>query len=182
MIAAKKQNLRDLLRAKRRTIPPERRTQAAGAAEKFLRDFNSLFNNVLSFVSFDSEIDTTSLNRRLAQQGRLLLPRMEGGDLHLYHITDLDRELEQNRIGIFEPKAVQSNQAALQEVSLALVPGIAFDVKGHRLGYGKGYYDHLLDRLNAHAPCYGLGFSEQLTSRALPIQKHDIPLQGVLLF
>ena len=68
---------------------------------------------------------------------------------------------------------------ALKDISIALVPGIGFDLQGHRLGYGKGFYDKLLkDTLFLK---WGLGFHEQLVEK-LPIETHDVKLDAVYLF
>lgn len=65
------------------------------------------------------------------------------------------------------------------EASIVLVPGLAFDSRCHRLGYGKGWYDRLLAQLEI--PAFGIGFSEQ-KMEILPTQPHDIPLSGLYLF
>lgn len=68
---------------------------------------------------------------------------------------------------------------ALKEISIALVPGVGFDLESHRLGYGKGFYDKLLkDTLFLK---WGVGFHEQLVEK-LPIEAHDVKLDAVYLF
>ena len=62
---------------------------------------------------------------------------------------------------------------------LLLVPGLAFDGEGHRLGYGRGFYDALLDRLDGRLPVLGVGFACQRVSR-LPRDPQDLPVQGLV--
>lgn len=62
-------------------------------------------------------------------------------------------------------------------IDLALVPGIAFDKNGHRIGYGKGYYDGLMTQLKC--PKFALAYELQIVDN-IPAQKHDIPVDGIL--
>lgn len=68
---------------------------------------------------------------------------------------------------------------SLKDISIALVPGVGFDLQGHRLGYGKGFYDKLLQ--NTLFLKWGVGFHEQLVEK-LPIEAHDVKLDAVYLF
>ncbi len=64
-------------------------------------------------------------------------------------------------------------------VQLLLVPGLAFDERGFRLGYGGGYFDALLDHLDGKTLCLGVAFAFQRVD-AVPVEAHDIPVQGLL--
>lgn len=107
-------------------------------------------SKILSFASFGAEIDLTLLNHLYAAEGRLVLP-------------ELDPD-EQN----------------LDSIDLVLVPGLAFDEKGYRLGYGKGYYDRLLSRI-PQVHTIGVGFAEQKSLVLLPIDSWDVPVKQLLL-
>lgn len=138
------------------------------------------FSYVLSFVSFRSEIETSLLNEKLSQQGRLLLPKMEGEDLSLYLVRDLSKELSLHPFGLLEPKSELCQKIDPGLVFVALVPALAFDEDRFRLGYGKGYYDRFL----AHHPnilSWGVGYREQKIDR-LPRDKSDHPLTAVYLY
>ncbi len=84
--------------------------------------------------------------------------------------------LEPGLFGLLEPVHAQH---FLPPVQLLLVPGLAFDAQGFRLGYGKGFYDALLDRLPEAVITLGVGFSIQQTLR-LPISPQDLPVQGLM--
>ncbi len=127
---------------------------------------------VLSFASFGSEVNLDALNRHLASSQRLVLPRRLNHSLALYLVEDMDAQLE--GIGLKEPIPARCRQ--VHEVELALVPGLAFEPSGFRLGYGKGYYDRLLaERRASHA--VGVGFLEQLME--VPRDPWDVPVDAL---
>lgn len=114
---------------------------------------------ILSFSSFSSEIDTSSLNKRLLQEERLVLPHVSGDLLLLYHGDD---------------------QIDPCSIACALIPGLGFDASNMRLGRGKGYYDRFLKTLPL-LHTIGIGFQEQYVDQ-LPCEPHDIPLSRLSLF
>jgi 5-formyltetrahydrofolate cyclo-ligase len=121
---------------------------------------------VASFASFGDEIDLWRLNEELARQGRLLLPKVVGQELHFCPVAQL-KDLKLSAWGILEPTA----QSYAGMIDAILVPGLAFDRNGHRLGYGKGYYDRFLNTFNGQK--IGVGFKEQMTD-SLPAEAHDV--------
>lgn len=129
-------------------------------------------DTVLLYHSIKGEVNTDGL---LAQTGkRIVLPVVEGGNLVLreYHADRLVPGYK----GIMEPSpdcpVVDPAQAGL-----ALIPGVAFDRRYHRLGRGKGFYDRLLPMLSC--PRIGMGFSWQVVD-TVPVESHDITLDGVV--
>lgn len=84
--------------------------------------------------------------------------------------------LEPGLFGLLEPVLAQH---FLPPVQLLLVPGLAFDARGFRLGYGKGFYDALLDHLPGDVITLGVGFSLQRTA-SLPVSPQDLPVQGLM--
>ncbi len=84
--------------------------------------------------------------------------------------------LEKGLFGLMEPIHAQH---FLPPVQLLLVPGLAFDGDGYRLGYGKGFYDALLERLSPEVITLGVGFALQRTPR-LPVSPQDLPVQGLM--
>ena len=99
---------------------------------------------VLLYWSMPEEVDTHELIRKWSASKRMVLPRVCGESLELRQY-DPERMVPGYR-GILEP----SGEAVLvpdDQIELAIVPGLAFDLEGHRLGRGKGYYDRLLPRL-----------------------------------
>lgn len=84
--------------------------------------------------------------------------------------------LEPGLWGLMEPAIAQH---FLPPVQLLLVPGLAFDREGFRLGYGKGFYDALLDRLSEEVITLGVGFEAQRVAQ-LPVSPMDQPVQGLM--
>ena len=105
---------------------------------------------VLWYVAMPSEVATVpGIEAALAEGRRVAVPWCDGDDLALWRIEAVD-ELEPGTWGIPEPPAASrrdpERQVAAAEVELAVVPGLAFDRRGRRLGHGKGYYDRFLVR------------------------------------
>lgn len=133
--------------------------------------------HIFLFWSMPDEICTHSFIRKWAGEKNIYLPVMVGDDLELRlfkHDTMLQAD---DCFGIFEPHdAVLTDEIV---VSLAFVPGMAFDKDHSRLGRGKGFYDRVLPRL-VNAFKIGIGFREQLVDK-VPVEPHDIKMDAVML-
>lgn len=114
----------------------------------------------------------------LAAGKTVALPRHdpEQGDYVACHIRRTDSDLQTGRFGIREPRE-SCPRIPLNRLDLILVPGVAFDLDGRRLGRGKGYYDRLL-ALSAGPAC-GVAFDEQIVSR-VPNEPHDVRVSCIL--
>ena len=84
-----------------------------------------------------------------------------------------------SKFGMLEPNPLRCPQIALESIQTILIPGLAFDIALHRLGYGQGYYDRLLTQ--TVCPSTGIAFHEQKTD-VLPIDSWDVSLDQVLYF
>ena len=93
-------------------------------------------------------------------------------------IDDLDADLEPGTLGIPEP-APDCPEVEPEAVDWVLVPGLAFDAAGYRLGRGAGHYDRLLPTLRPDAPRWALAFDCQWVDD-LPVEPHDVPLDGIV--
>ena len=129
---------------------------------------------VLLYHSLADEVDTTDLIQHYAVKKTILLPTIVGEDLEL-HIFDAQSETKTGVFGIVESKGQLFNDYS--QIDLAIIPGMAFDKEGNRLGRGKGYYDRLLPLLQC--PKVGLCFSFQLFD-SIPCEKHDIPMDEII--
>jgi len=178
----RKQDIRTFFKRQRAEMSSERRKSASlQAQDKLMRIFNS-HTQILSFVGFKQEIDTTLVNHLLAKEGKLLLPRAVGEELHIHRVMDPSSQLEANSWGVFEPIPELCPRVGVEYISLVLVPGIAFDPDFHRIGYGKGYYDRFLRHIPDSMKVIGLGYKEQLSQELFPVEPHDIALDQVCLF
>ncbi len=130
-------------------------------------------DTVLLYHALPDEVDTSWL---LQQTGkRILLPVVVGDDLEL---REYDGMLHEGAYGIMEP---DGSEATLDSATiLCIVPGMAFDGQGHRLGRGKGFYDRLFARLSGQS-LYKIGicFDFQLLDE-VPSEPHDIVMNEVI--
>ena len=176
-----KSQLRLHLKQVRQALLKERRHQSASLASAYLFTLTKQAKQVLSYASFGTELDLWPLNKKLIDQGKLILPKMESHGLRLFRVKNL-AHLNPNGLGILEPIPSLCEEVSLSEISLVFVPGLGFDLcTSHRLGYGKGYYDRLLQSQTDKRKSWGVGFKEQ-SMNALPISLLDVPLNGHLLF
>lgn len=132
---------------------------------------------VLAYAGFGSELRTETFVRRVLDDGKvLLLPRVVGeeGSLDLHEVKDPVRELEAGTWGIREPKPDLCPRVEPEAVDLALVPGVAFDPRGGRLGYGGGYYDRLLARCSGTRSLLVAGAFELQVVDKVPLEEHDV--------
>lgn len=128
---------------------------------------------VMAFVGMNSEPDTDALFASVAADGkRLLLPRVEGRELV---VCDGDGPLVSSKFGVEEPTGPA---LPVDVVEFVIVPGLAFTLDGARLGYGGGYYDGFLPRVNVSN--VGVCFREQLVDE-LPMSEHDVRVQQVVV-
>jgi 5-formyltetrahydrofolate cyclo-ligase len=131
---------------------------------------------VLLYSDFQNEIKTGALAGWLLYQGkRVFLPVQGGEELRIADLSSAP--LEFGRWGIAQPSERLAHYAKPEEMDVALVPGLAFDRQGNRVGFGKGYYDGLL----AKAPGIfkiGLCFDFQVVERILT-EPHDIGMNAV---
>lgn len=155
----------------RQTLSSQRKIEAAEAlaAARFPPGI------IGSFVSFRDEINTEPLNELLSSQKKLALPRIEK-DRIIFCLVDRLEQLIVSPLGMHEPSF---SCPLIDTPDIILVPGLAFDKKHYRLGYGKGHYDQYLKEHRTLS--IGIGFKEQLTD-ILPHEPHDIPLHQLLLF
>ncbi len=136
---------------------------------------------VMVYLSFKSEVATRQIiNDLLALNKTVVLPVVdfEKGQLILVTIQSLDT-LVRSDYGIYEPEVTDDTTISISDVDLVLAPGLAFDNKGNRLGYGGGYYDRLLSSKARHTCVIGLAFSEQLVE-SVPHDDYDQVLDYVV--
>ena len=135
---------------------------------------------VFCYVALPYEVQTWELIEEMLAQGkRVVVPvaQRRTKSLRLCELKDPAAELSRGAFGVWEPSPRRPLPA--RELDLALVPGLAFDRRGHRLGHGHGYFDRWLARLPKTPPTVGLAFTFQLLDR-LPTAPHDRAVQTVL--
>ena len=122
-----------------------------------------------------SEVNTLDiLNKVLEEQKILALPAIVADTIFFYKISSMNYfngdQMILSKFGIKEPSP--STADLIEYIDLLIVPGIAFDRNGYRIGYGRGFYDRYLQR-KKYAFSIGLGFELQLLDEDLPHEKFD---------
>lgn len=132
--------------------------------------------SVMAYVGIGSELGTDPFLRSILRDGKtLVLPRVNRAEkvLDLYEVRDLARDLEPGVWGILEPRPDPGSAVEVGAVDLALVPGVAFDRRGGRLGHGAGFYDKLLGKAGRR-PLLVAGAFEVQVVESLPVEPHDV--------
>lgn len=146
-----KEQLRRALRAQRRMIPPEAQEAAARAMCAQLAAFEPYrqANCIMAYMAARGELSLEYLIRDILDSGKtLILPRCEApGVMTARRIAD-ECDLAMGTYGLMEPD-VRCEIVDPKEIDLILVPGVAFDRAGNRLGQGGGYYDRFLKETSA---------------------------------
>ncbi len=131
----------------------------------FAREDFRLKRNIMFFLTFGKEVRTEAMVREsLAQGKKIIVPKIDkkSNTLILSWLHDYDKDLASGVWGIPEPHAAALRPIKPEEVDLVIVPGVAFDRNGNRLGYGGGYYDRFFTRLRKEVPLVALAFDCQV--------------------
>jgi 5-formyltetrahydrofolate cyclo-ligase len=135
---------------------------------------------VSSYVARRDEVQTEGIISDALKFGkRVLVPIVESHNRHLLfsEITDLS-ELMLGHFGILEPKPECIRPISLQKAQIILVPVVAWDEIGYRIGHGMGYFDIALEPLKGNLSV-GLAFEAQQVD-SIPVEPHDIPLKMII--
>jgi 5-formyltetrahydrofolate cyclo-ligase len=138
---------------------------------------------VLFYVDMRSEVQTQPyLPTALASGKRIVVPYCAPDGLQLFHLESLD-ELETGTFRILEPqpalRTLPHKRVAAESLDLVVVPGVAFDRGGARIGYGAGYFDKLLQGVRPDARLVALAFDCQMFPH-IPLQAHDVLMDQVI--
>jgi 5-formyltetrahydrofolate cyclo-ligase len=174
-----KAGLRRQIRAALERISPVARAVASDAACQRLKIQMQSAGMVLFFAPLPSEVNVWPLLEQALAAGRTAaLPRFDSTcrSYTACRVENLAAEIVSGQFGIREPGAA-CPEISLERLDLILVPGVAFDLAGRRLGRGKGYYDRLLAKA-AGLKC-GVAFDEQIVD-AVPAAAHDVKMDFIL--
>ena len=179
-----KTKLRHAVFQKLREQPMElRRVKSAAVLEKLRRLAEFRESKVLMFyAATDQEVDTKPLLESALREGRcVVVPRIDrkAGSLVPVKIRDAGKDLVAGSYGILEPREELARPFDPGQIDLVLVPGVAFDKSGRRLGRGKGYYDRFLKTLPPRIKRYGLAFDFQIFE-SVPFGNSDVSVHHVI--
>lgn len=179
---SEKEKLRIFYKNIRKGLSLKRREEAEDNAFKLVSTLAITHKNIISFAPLPDEINIWKVNRLLSKEKNLFLPKVINNELHFFQVKDIESDLSKcSPFSILEPIIERCAPLAdVDIITLAIIPGLAFDKMQMRIGYGKGHYDKFLVELKK---CYsiGIGFKEQFYEKLLPIDKHDIALDEIIL-
>jgi 5-formyltetrahydrofolate cyclo-ligase len=179
-----KKEIRVLVSGRRDAMPREELAAASRAIGERLFGFEpfSAARTVMFFVSFRSEVLTAAMIKRaLAAGKRVAVPIVNPDTRELVpsEIKDFDSELTEGAYGIPEPKAEFVRPVPPAEIDFVAMPGLAFDRRGGRIGYGGGFYDRFAARLRPGALLAALAFSFQVFDE-IPALPHDRKVDAIV--
>jgi 5-formyltetrahydrofolate cyclo-ligase len=116
-------------------------------------------DNIMAYIAFGTEANPeTAMHAAAAERRRIMVP---------------------DHFGLIEVTGVFAKRAKAEDIDLVLVPGLAFDENGYRLGYGGGWYDRFTTKLRNGVKLAGLAYEEQVV-RSLPAEPHDLRLDMII--
>jgi 5-formyltetrahydrofolate cyclo-ligase len=183
MTPASKGEIRDAALKARKELSHEELLELSNAVMKNVISSSEYKNSkvVATYVAKRDEVKTEGIIRHSLKLGkRVLVPvsHPESTSLVFSEIRDHERELAPGHFGVPEPINQYLRPVPLNDADLILVPLIAWDDRGYRLGYGKGYFDSALAGAAVSSVTMGLGLEYQHVKK-IPEEKHDVPLKAI---
>ena len=173
-----KKELRRKIREKKRAMTEEQIESASRAlGEKFAQcDVYKNARTIYGYLPYNQEVRTVPMLERAMREGtRVAVPKVYGEEMKFIYMDDLSK-VETGYANIPEP--IADGPVAEDPTALVLMPGLAFDEKGNRMGYGGGFYDKFLAQEPEH-PTVALCYAFQMVEN-IPTEAYDIPVDCVL--
>ena len=173
-----KKELRAVIRAQKRAMT---NAQIDACSEKLAALFRAhpLYQqakSIYGYLPYNQEVRTVPMLEQALRDGKkVAVPKCYGDEMKFIYLDDLTK-VSKGYAGIPEP--IADEPVAHDETALVLMPGLAFDPQGHRIGYGGGFYDKFLSREPNH-PTLALCYDFQMLPH-LDTEEHDIPVDTVL--
>ncbi len=173
-----KKELRAMIRARKRAMSVQQIEDASRALGEQLRVCEAYRNarTIYGYLPYNQEVRTVPMLEQALRDGKAVaVPKVYGEEMRFIRMTDLSA-VTQGYAGIPEP--VADGPVAEDPQALVLMPGLAFDPQGHRIGYGGGFYDRFLAAEPEHptvALCYDFQMLEHVDT-----EEFDIPVDVVL--
>jgi 5-formyltetrahydrofolate cyclo-ligase len=176
-VKARKSEIRRSILARRDALSKKQRAEKSKAIMDRLFAFANFLESriVIFYLSHKSEVDTEPMVKKaLALEKIIALPLIdeEKKEIVPLKIDNLDRDTGPGYRGIREPIRQRCKEIPVQHVNLAIIPGIAFDERGGRIGYGTGFYDRFIPDLDVTTRKVALAFECQIVPQ-IPMEPHD---------
>ena len=173
-----KQALRKQIREQKRAMTQEQIEQKSEALGRLFAASEAYqqAKTIYGYLPYNQEVRTVAMLQKALDDGkRVAVPKCYGDEMRFIYLDDLSK-VEKGYCNIPEP--IEDGPVADDPTALVLMPGLAFDPQGHRMGYGGGFYDKFLAQEPNHptlALCYDFQMMEHLDT-----EDHDIPVDTVL--
>ncbi|WP_459479952.1 5-formyltetrahydrofolate cyclo-ligase [Clostridium saccharoperbutylacetonicum] len=183
MTSINKKELRKEILRKRQVMDAIEKEKADNKiTDEFLKtDYYKKAEKIFIYVSYDSEINTKGIiNRALSDNKKIYVPRTDfkTKNMDAVEIISLD-ELMENSYGILEP-SIEKTSINPNNIDLIVVPGVAFDRNGGRMGYGAGFYDRYFKKLsNDKIKKLVLAYDLQVVAE-VPMEECDVPVDYII--
>lgn len=166
------------MKKRRQELSKDEILASSRAAKEYLFSLECFKNSntVMAYLSAFNEVDTSEIISEICNTKNLVVPvsNVKTHTIIPSYITDMT-ELKKGAYGISEPETIRV--AEINDIDLAIIPGIAFDRHGNRTGFGMGYYDRFLNEFNGIK--IGLCYSFQVLDN-LETEKHDIKMDMII--
>ena len=173
-----KKELRAMIRQRKRAMTQEEICQKSSRLKELFCASEAYRNakTIYGYLPYNQEVRTTAMLQQALNDGKkVAVPKVFGEEMHFIYLEDLT-QVAPGFSKIPEPLA--DGPIADDPTALVLMPGLAFDALGHRIGYGGGFYDRFLEQEPDH-PTLALCYDFQMLPH-LETEEHDIPVDGVL--
>lgn len=174
---------KDVLKARYALTPAELAEKSDRAIDRLLAmDEYRQASAIMVYLDFRNEVQTGGLvTKAMADGKKVAIPVTDIANRRLTPslLVDFPGDLQPGAWGILEPKPECMRVLEPKELDLVIVPGVAFDMDGNRLGYGGGFYDRFLPRTRPDTVYVALAFELQVWPKVYP-GPHDIPVQYLL--
>ena len=174
-----KKEMRAVIRAKKRAMTESQIVSASARLGQQFRE-SALYKNartIYGYLPYNQEVRTVPMLEQAIRDGKAVaVPKCYGEEMRFIYIRDFENEVAPGYANIPEP--IADGPVADDTTALVLMPGLAFDPQGHRIGYGGGFYARFLSSEPNHptlALCYGFQMVDHLET-----EEFDIPVDQVL--
>jgi len=186
-IITKKKMLRNKIKDIKNKLPADYLKSASASITNQLLSMDNFTKAevIMCYLSFGNEVDTKNfikvcqdLNKRLLVP--VIVKDIKGKSiLEASEVIDFENDLAPGTMGIMEPKFGCQRIIDPKLIDFIVIPGLAFDILGNRLGYGGGYYDGFLARTKPECTKIAITFTKQIVEQ-IPTEEHDIPIEKIL--
>ncbi|MFZ5944403.1 MAG: 5-formyltetrahydrofolate cyclo-ligase [Bacillota bacterium] len=180
--------MKDLIRKKYKKLRQDIIEQEAAEKSQIIREklfalpFWENAKTIMCYLSFKNEVNTKMIIERAWQQKKqVIIPVCKANSFEIIpSILNSFDDLEPRTMGILEPKEGKLIKADPLTIDLCIIPGVAFDPWGHRVGFGAGYYDRFLPLLKKDTPKIALSYQLQISPEPLPSDGYDVLMDYIL--